>query len=183
MRNKRSVGDLKECELNGRKVLVRVDFDIPLDDSLNITDDTKIRAAVPTVKFLMVHGARVIICSHLGRPEGVSSEYGLQPLVPRLSQLLGVEVKMANDCVGKEVEEMVAQLSNGGVLLLENVRAHASTEGLTKFLRPSVVGFQMHKELNHLVQAETIPKKPFAAIVGGNDLSTKYGVIEFLVSC
>ncbi|GKV29144.1 hypothetical protein SLEP1_g38102 [Rubroshorea leprosula] len=114
LRNKRSVGDLKESKLNRRKVFVKVDFDIPLalDDSFNIIDDTKICTTVPTIKFLMVHSARVIICNHMGCLEGVSFEYSLKPLVPRLSQLLGVEVKMANDCIGKEPEEMVVQLSN-----------------------------------------------------------------------
>ncbi|XP_021816974.1 phosphoglycerate kinase, cytosolic-like [Prunus avium] len=149
-----------------------------------------------------------------GRPKGVTPKYSLKPLVPRLSELLGVEVKIANDCIGEEVEKLVAQLPEGGVLLLENVRfykeeekndpefskklasladvyvndafgtahrAHASTEGVAKFLKPSVAGFLMQKELDYLVGAVGDPKRPFAAIVGGSKVSSKIGVIESLL--
>ncbi|TYH30588.1 hypothetical protein ES288_A01G107800v1 [Gossypium darwinii] len=216
MATKKSVGDLKEADLKGKKVFVRVDLNVPLDDNFNITDDTRIRAAVPTIKYLMGHGSKVILSSHLGRPKGVTPKYSLKPLVPRLSELLGVEVKMANDCIGEEVEKMmVAALPDGGVLLLENVRfykeeekndpefakklasladlyvndafgtahrAHASTEGVAKYLKPSVAGFLMQKELDYLVGAVANPKKPFAAIVGGSKVSTKIGVIESLLA-
>ncbi|KAJ4839434.1 hypothetical protein Tsubulata_025342 [Turnera subulata] len=214
MATKKSVSSLKEGDLKGKKVLVRVDLNVPLDDNSNITDDTRIRAAVPTVKYLLDHGARVILTTHLGRPKGVTPKYSLKPLVPRLSQLLGLEVKMANDCIGEEVEKLVAELPDGGVLLLENVRfykeeekndpefakklasladlyvndafgtahrAHASTEGVAKFLKPAVAGFLMQKELDYLVGAVANPKKPFAAIVGGSKVSTKIGVIESLL--
>ena len=122
MATKRSVGDLKEADLKGKRVFVRVDLNVPLDESLKITDDTRVRAAVPTIKYLMGHGAKVILASHLGRPKGVTPKYSLKPLVPRLSELLGVEVKMANDCIGEEVKILVAKIPEGGVLLLENVR-------------------------------------------------------------
>ncbi|CAN1750028.1 Phosphoglycerate kinase, chloroplastic [Linum perenne] len=218
---KKSVGDLSSSELKGKKVFVRVDLNVPLDDSQNITDDnlkitddTRVRAAVPTIKYLMDHGARVILSSHLGRPKGVTPKYSLKPLVPRLSELLGVEVKMANDCIGEEVEKLVAETQNGSVLLLENVRfykeeekndpefakklasladvyvndafgtahrAHASTEGVAKFVKPAVAGFLMQKELDYLVGAVSNPKKPFAAIVGGSKVSSKIGVIESLL--
>ncbi|KAK9267746.1 hypothetical protein L1049_010179 [Liquidambar formosana] len=214
MATKRSVGDLKEADLKGKKVFVRVDLNVPLDDNLNITDDTRVRAAVPTIKFLMGHGAKVILSTHLGRPKGVTPKYSLKPLVPRLSELLGVKVEMANDCIGEEVKTMVAAIPEGGVLLLENVRfykeeemndpefakklasladlyvndafgtahrAHASTEGVTKFLKPSVSGFLMQKELDYLVGAVANPKRPFAAIVGGSKVSSKIGVIESLL--
>ncbi|CAL9192479.1 unnamed protein product [Musa hybrid cultivar] len=214
MATKRSVGDLKEDDLKGKRVFVRVDLNVPLDDSQKITDDTRVRAAVPTIKSLMEHGARVIVCSHLGRPKGVTPKYSLKPLVPRLSELLGVDVEMTNDCIGEEVEKMVAALPDGGVLLLENVRfykeeekndpefakklasladlyvndafgtahrAHASTEGVTKFLKPAVAGYLMQKELDYLVGAVANPKKPFAAIVGGSKVSTKIGVMESLL--
>lgn len=171
---KRSVGDLSPADLKGKKVFVRADLNVPLDDSQNITDDTRIRAAVPTIKHLISNGAKVILSSHLGRPKGVTPKYSLAPLVPRLSELIGVEVVKADDCIGPDVEKLVASLPDGGVLLLENVRfykeeekndpgfaeklasladlyvndafgtahrAHASTEGVTKFLRPSVAGF------------------------------------------
>ncbi|KAK9152471.1 hypothetical protein Syun_010780 [Stephania yunnanensis] len=162
----------------------------------------------------MGRGARVILSSHLGRPKGVTPKYSLKPLVPRLSELLGVQVEMANDCIGEEVEKLVAAIPDGGVLLLENVRfhkeeekndpefakklasladlyvndafgsahrAHASTEGVTKYLKPSVAGFLMQKELDYLVGAVSNPKKPFAAIVGGSKVSSKIGVIESLL--
>ncbi|CAM8946509.1 unnamed protein product [Rhodiola kirilowii] len=200
MATKRSVGDLKEADLKGKRVFVRVDLNVPLDDNLKITDDTRIRAAIPTIKYLIQHGARVILSSHLGRPKGVTPKFSLKPLVPRLSELLGLEVIMADDCIGDEVQKLVAGLPEGGVLLLENVRfykeeekndpefakklasladlyvndafgtahrAHASTEGVAKHLKPAVAGFLMQKELDYLVGAVSNPKKPFAAIVGG----------------
>ncbi|KAL0306105.1 UNVERIFIED_CONTAM: Phosphoglycerate kinase, cytosolic [Sesamum radiatum] len=214
MATKKSVGSLKEADLKGKRVLVRVDLNVPLDDNLKITDDTRIRAAVPTIKYLMEHGAKVILTTHLGRPKGVTPKYSLKPLVPRLSELLGLEVKMADDCIGEEVEKLVSGLPEGGVLLLENVRfykeeekndpefakklasladlyvndafgtahrAHASTEGVAKYLKPSVAGFLMQKELDYLVGAVSNPKKPFAAIVGGSKVSSKIGVIESLL--
>ncbi|XP_042498689.1 phosphoglycerate kinase, cytosolic [Macadamia integrifolia] len=213
MATKKSVGSLKEADLKGNRVFVRVDLNVPLDDNLNITDDTRVRAAVPTIKYLMGHGAKVILSSHLGRPKGVTPKYSLKPLVPRLSELLGVKVEMANDCIGEEVEKLVAAIPDGGVLLLENVRfykeeekndpefakklasladlyvndafgtahrAHASTEGVAKYLKPAVAGFLMQKELDYLVGAVANPKRPFAAIVGGSKVSSKIGVIESL---
>ncbi|XP_074562292.1 phosphoglycerate kinase, chloroplastic-like [Curcuma longa] len=181
---KKSVGDLKGDDLKGKRVFVRVDLNVPLDENQKITDDTRIRAAVPTIKHLIEHGAKVILCSHLGRPKGVTPKYSLKPLVPRVSELLGVDVEMADDCIGEEVEKKVAALPDGGVLLLENVRfhkeeekndpefskklasladlyvndafgtahrAHASTEGVTKFLKPAVAGFLMQKVLVFLI--------------------------------
>ncbi|KAL6198838.1 hypothetical protein ACLB2K_028626 [Fragaria x ananassa] len=211
---KKSVGDLSEADLKGKKVFVRADLNVPLDDSQNITDDTRIRAAVPTIKYLMDKGAKVILSSHLGRPKGVTPKFSLAPLVPRLSELLGIQVVKAEDSIGPEVEKLATSLPDGGVLLLENVRfykeeekndpehakklasvadlfvndafgtahrAHASTEGVTKFLRPSVAGFLLQKELDYLVGAVSNPKKPFAAIVGGSKVSSKIGVIESLL--
>ncbi|CAH1431398.1 unnamed protein product [Lactuca virosa] len=214
MVTKKSVSSLKEGDMKGKKVFVRADLNVPLDDSFKITDDTRIRAAVPTIKYLMSNGARIILSSHLVRPKGVTPKYSLKPLVPRLSELLEVEVKMASDCIGPKVEKLVAELPERGVLLLENVRfykeeekndpefakklasladlyvndafrtahrAHASTEGVTKYLKPSVAGFLMQKELDYLVGAVSNPKKPFAAIVGGSKVSSKIGVIESLL--
>ena len=125
---KKSVGSLKEGDLKGKRVFVRVDLNVPLDDNFNITDDTRIRAAVPTIKYLMQHGSHVILASHLGRPKGVTPKYSLKPLVPRLSELLGLDVKMADDCIGPEVEKLVAEIPEGGVLLLENVRFYKEEE-------------------------------------------------------
>lgn len=214
MATKKSVGSLKAADLKGKKVFVRVDLNVPLDDNQKITDDTRIRAAIPTIKYLMEHGARIILASHLGRPKGVTPKYSLKPLVPRISELLGIKVEMAGDCIGEEVEKKVAALKDGEVLLLENVRfykeeekndpefakklasladlyvndafgtahrAHASTEGVTKYLKPAVAGFLMQKELDYLVGAISSPKRPFAAIVGGSKVSSKIGVIESLL--
>ncbi|KAK1588567.1 hypothetical protein Q3G72_024656 [Acer saccharum] len=211
---KKSVGDLSGSDLKGKKVFVRADLNVPLDDNQNITDDTRIRAAIPTIKHLIQNGAKVILSSHLGRPKGVTPKFSLAPLVPRLSELLGINVVKADDCIGPEVEKLVASLPEGGVLLLENVRfykeeeknepefakklasladlyvndafgtahrAHASTEGVTKFLKPSVAGFLLQKELDYLVGAVSTPKRPFAAIVGGSKVSSKIGVIESLL--
>ncbi|RWR84868.1 phosphoglycerate kinase, chloroplastic-like protein [Cinnamomum micranthum f. kanehirae] len=102
-----------------------VDLNVPLDENQHITDDTRVRAAIPTIKHLIGNGARVILSSHLGRPKGVTPKYSLKPLVPRLSELLGVR---ADDCIGPEVETMVAGLPEGGVLLLENVRFYKEEE-------------------------------------------------------
>jgi phosphoglycerate kinase len=191
---------------------------VPLDGDLNITDDTRIRAAIPTLKYLSDNGAKVVLTSHLGRPKsGPEDKFRLTPLVPRLSELLGKKVVKADDCIGPEVESKVKAMSNGDVLLLENVRfykeeeknepefakklaavadlyvndafgtahrAHASTEGVTKYLSPSVAGFLLQKELDYLDGAVSKPKRPFAAIVGGSKVSSKIGVIESLLgSC
>jgi phosphoglycerate kinase len=211
---KKSVGDLGAAELEGKRVIVRADLNVPLDDNQNITDDTRIRAAIPTIKYLLEKGAKVILTSHLGRPKGVTPKFSLAPLVPRLSELLGITVTKADDVIGPEVEKLVAALPNGAVLLLENVRfykeeeknepefakklaaladlyvndafgtahrAHASTEGVTQFLKPSVAGFLLQKELDYLDGAVSNPKRPFAAIVGGSKVSSKIGVIESLL--
>ncbi|CAL4960926.1 unnamed protein product [Urochloa decumbens] len=212
---KKSVGDLAAADLEGKRVLVRADLNVPLDDRQNITDDTRVRAAVPTIRHLISNGAKVILTSHLGRPKGFTPKLSLAPLVPRLSELLGIQVQKADDVIGPEVEKLVFALPNGSILLLENVRfykeeekndpefakklasladlyvndafgtahrAHASTEGVTKFLKPSVAGFLLQKELDYLVGAVSNPKRPFAAIVGGSKVSSKIGVIESLLA-
>ncbi|GAB6172919.1 phosphoglycerate kinase [Paradesulfitobacterium aromaticivorans] len=120
---------LKEVEVRGKRVLVRVDFNVPLDAQGQITDDTRIRAAVPTIEYLRQAGAKVILASHLGRPKGqVNSKYSLAPVAKHLSELLKAEVPLAPDCVGEEAAKEVAKLSVGQVLLLENVRFHGEEE-------------------------------------------------------
>nr|BAJ87335.1 predicted protein [Hordeum vulgare subsp. vulgare] len=121
MKIEKSLRTLGDADLKGKKVFVRADLDVPLDNA-QITDDTRIRASVPTIKFLIKKGAKVILASHLGCPKGVTPKFSLKPLVPRLFELLGVDVVMANDCIGAEVEKLAAALPEGGVLLLENVR-------------------------------------------------------------
>ncbi|KAJ8514054.1 hypothetical protein OPV22_004488 [Ensete ventricosum] len=184
---KKSVGDLTAADLKGKKVFVRADLNVPLDEDRNITDDTRIRAAVPTIKHLISNGAKVILSSHLGRPKGVTPKFSLSPIVPRLSELLGIKVEKADDCIGPEVEKLVNTLPEALADLYVNDafgtahRAHASTEGVTKFLKPSVAGFLLEKELDYLVGAVSNPKRPFAAIVGGSKVSSKIGVIESLL--
>ncbi|MFN9661780.1 MAG: phosphoglycerate kinase [Cyanobacteriota bacterium] len=212
---KRSLASLGEADLRGKRVLVRVDFNVPQDNSGAITDDTRIRAALPTIGFLRDLGAKVILAAHFGRPKGqVNEGMRLTQVAARLSDLLGVPVVKTESCVGEDAEAKVAALEEGGVVLLENVRffaeeekndpafaeklaslaevyvndafgaahrAHASTEGVTKFLSPSVAGHLMEKELAYLQGAIDNPKRPLAAIVGGSKVSSKIGVLEALI--
>jgi len=211
--------DLTKKDLEGKRVLVRADLNVPLDKALNITDDTRIRAAIPTLKYLMDNGAKVLLTSHLGRPKGEDKvedkkKYSLQPTLGRLSECLGKPVKLIDDCIGPKVEEAVKAMKNGELILLENVRfykqeekndkefsqqlaanadlyvndafgtahrAHSSTEGVANYLKPSVSGFLLQKELDYLEGAVKAPKKPFVAIVGGSKVSTKIPVIESLL--
>lgn len=213
--SKKSIANLSPADLSGKRVLVRVDFNVPVDDQNQITDDTRIRAALPTIQELAAKGAKVILTSHFGRPKGtVAEKYRLTPVAERLSQLLGQSVSKPSDCIGPEVDAAVAALEPGQVILLENVRfhseeekndpefaqklasvadlyvndafgtahrAHASTEGVTRYLRPSVAGFLIEKELQYLQNAIENPQRPLAAIVGGSKVSSKIGVIETLL--
>jgi phosphoglycerate kinase len=122
--NKKTVRDI---EVEGKKVLVRCDFNVPLDGD-HITDDRRITEALPTIKYLIEHGATVILASHLGRPKGVTPEFSLAPVAKRLSELLGKDVPLLPDCIGDEVEGAVAKACSGDVLLLENVRFHPEEE-------------------------------------------------------
>jgi phosphoglycerate kinase len=212
--SKKSIASLSAADLTGKRVLVRADFNVPVDDAGNITDDTRIRAALPTINDLTSKGAKVILSSHFGRPKGVDEKLRLTPVAKRLSELLGQTVVKCNDCIGDEVASQIAAMSNGQVALLENVRfypeeekndpefakklaanadlyvndafgtahrAHASTEGVTKYLSPSVAGYLIEKELEYLQNAIEKPQKPLAAIVGGSKVSSKIGVIETLL--
>lgn len=125
MFNKKTIEDV---ELLHKRVLVRVDFNVPLDENGNITDDTRIRGALPTIKYLMEKGAKIILVSHLGRPKGFDEKFSLKPVAKRLSELLGKDVKMAKDVIGEEVRKEVAELKEGDVLLLENVRFYKEEE-------------------------------------------------------
>ena len=120
---------IEDIQVNGKKVLVRCDFNVPLDENKNITDENRIRGALPTIKYLMDHGARVILCSHLGRPKGeFNMKYSLKPVADRLSQLLGKEVKLAKDVIGPDAQKLASELKDGDVMLLENVRFHKEEE-------------------------------------------------------
>ena len=123
---KRTVDQLNVA---GKRVFVRVDFNVPLNEKREITDDTRIRESLPTIRHIIEHGGRAILASHLGRPKaGPQDDLRLAPCAKRLSELLGKEVKMAPDCVGPEVEALVAQMKDGDVLMLENVRFHKGEE-------------------------------------------------------
>lgn len=127
--SKKTLADLSSSDLAGKRVLVRADFNVPIDKQGNITDDTRIRAALPTIQDLTSKGAKVILCSHFGRPKGtVKEDMRLTPVAKRLSELLGQEVVKCDDCIGEEVATKVGTLENGQVALLENVRFHPEEE-------------------------------------------------------
>ena len=132
--NKKSIENI---EVTGKKVLVRCDFNVPLDADKNITDENRILGALPTIKYLIEKGAKVILCSHLGRPKGeFKPEFSLQPVAKRLSEHLGKEVKMATDVIGESAKATVAALNDGDVCLLENVRYHAEeTKNVPEFAK------------------------------------------------
>ncbi len=124
--NKKTICDI---DLSGKRVLVRVDFNVPLDSQQHITDDTRIRAALPTIRYILDRGTSVILMSHLGRPDGkVVDTLSLAPVAQHLSELLGKTVEMAKDCIGPEVEAQAKSLQPGHVLLLENLRFHKEEE-------------------------------------------------------
>jgi phosphoglycerate kinase len=206
---------IDKLNLNGKRVFVRVDFNVPLDENLNVTDDTRIVESLPTIKKIINDGGKAILASHLGRPKGgPNHKYSLKPVASRLSELIGREVKLAPDCIGDEVKSIVEQMQDGDVLLLENVRfhpeeekndyefskklaeladiyvndafgsahrAHASTEGITKFIGISAAGYLMQKELDYLGTAIQNPERPFVAILGGAKISGKIDVINNLI--
>jgi len=213
---------IRDLELHNKHVFIRVDFNVPLtEDGSAITDDTRIRATLPTIEYALRRQAKVILASHLGRPKGKpNSKYSLRPVVDRLRELLDVDVSLnvnvgfSPDCVGEVAEELARQLESGQVLLLENLRfhpeeeandpgfskqlaslaevyvndafgsahrAHASTEGITHFLKPAAAGLLMEKELTYLGKALEAPEKPFVAIIGGSKISGKIDVIDNLL--
>ncbi len=124
--NKKTIEDVN---VNGKRVLVRVDFNVPMDENKKITDENRILGALPTIRYLVEHQAKVVLCSHMGRPKGeFNMKYSLAPVAVRLSQLLGQEVKMCKDVIGEDAEKTVASLKEGEVCLLENLRFHKEEE-------------------------------------------------------
>jgi phosphoglycerate kinase len=213
---------IRDIDLANKRVFVRVDFNVPLtEDGSTITDDTRIVATLPTLKYALERNAKLILASHLGRPKGkVNPKYSLKPVAARLSELLAkelgkaVSVSFATDCIGADASELAHSLQPGQVLLLENLRyhaeeeandpefskklaalaevyvndafgsahrAHASTEGITHFIKPAVAGLLMEKEITYLGKALESPEKPFVAIIGGSKISGKIDVIDNLL--
>jgi len=213
---------IRDLSLNNKRLFIRVDFNVPLtEDGSQITDDTRIRATLPTIIYAIKHHAKVILASHLGRPKGKPNpKYSLRPVVDRLRELLdhelgtSINVAFSPDCVGAIASEMALKLESGQVLLLENLRyhpeeeandphfssalaslgeiyvndafgsahrAHASTEGITHFLKPAAAGLLMEKELTYLGKALESPEMPFVAIIGGSKISGKIDVIDNLL--
>jgi phosphoglycerate kinase len=205
---------IEDIEAKNQRVIVRVDFNVPIKDGV-VESDKRLRESLPTIKYLREKGAKVILMSHLGRPDGKRvPEMSLEPVAKALGALLGAPVKFASDCVGEPAKSAVASLAAGDVLLLENLRfhpeeeandagfakqlaeladvyvndafgsahrAHASTEGITKFTSRAVAGYLMKKELDYLGQALGNPARPFVAIIGGSKISSKIDVIKQLL--
>jgi phosphoglycerate kinase len=207
---------IRDLDLNGKRVFIRVDFNVPLQKNekgdMEITSDKRIKASLPTIQYALEQGSGVILASHLGRPKGKPNpEMSLKPAAARLQELLGRPVKMAPDCVGPAVEAL--KPAPGEVLLLENLRfhpeeekndpefakklaalcdvyvndafgsahrAHASTEGMIRFVPQAAAGLLMDKELKYLGMATTNPARPCVAILGGAKVSDKIEVIENL---
>jgi phosphoglycerate kinase len=206
---------IDDIVVRGKKVLVRVDFNVPMTPDLKISDDKRMVEALPTIKKILKDGGAVILMSHLGRPKGKPvSEFSLKPVADHLSKLLNQPVKFASDCIGQPAKDAVAGLNPGECLLLENLRfhseeekndekfakelaslgdvyvndafgtahrAHASTEGVTRFLKPAVAGYLMKKEIEYLSKAVSNPQRPYVAILGGAKISGKIDVIQNLL--
>ena len=214
--NKVTVDDIS---VKGKKVLVRVDFNVPLKDGV-ITNDNRITAALPTIKQLVADGGKVVLCSHLGKPKnGPEAKFSLAPAAARLAELVDTKVVFAADdtVVGENAKKAVAEMADGEIVVLENTRfrgaeetkngeafakelavlvddevfvmdafgsahsAHASTAGVTKFVKETAVGYLMQKEINFLGNAVEDPVRPFVAILGGAKVADKLNVINNLI--
>jgi phosphoglycerate kinase len=211
---KRTLESLDKGSLEGRRALVRVDFNVPLKEG-TVTDETRIRAALPTIKYLRDRGARVVLLSHLGRPKnGPDPKFSMQPVVRALEKVLGAPVTFLPDPTAPDSVTVTKRLPRGSVAVGENTRfypgeekndaslaerfaalgdlyvndafgsahrAHASTEGVARILKPAVSGFLMERELRYLGEALHNPKGPFVAVLGGAKISGKIDLIEALL--
>jgi len=206
---------VRDIDLTGKTALVRVDYNVPFHPgTTDISDDSRIKASLPTLKYLMERECRIVLCSHMGRPRGqVVEDMRMAPASHRLSQLLGAPVQQLSECIGDEVKKAVSELQPGGIIMLENLRfhaeeeknasefamqlasladvyvndafgtahrAHASTEGIAKYL-PAVAGFLLAREIEMLGRSLESPRRPLAAIMGGAKVSDKIAVLEHLV--
>jgi len=210
---------LRDLNVRGQRVLVRVDFNVPVeerDGTIFITDDTRMRESLPTIQYLREQRAKTILMAHFGRPKGKPVEkYSLRPVGVALHNMIGHPVAFSHDCIGADAEKITADMKDSDVTLLENVRfhaqeeandpafaaalarlgdgsyvndafgaahrAHASTAGITKFVRQAAMGFLMEKELKYLHEELANPAKPFLVILGGAKVSDKIGVIKALM--
>lgn len=202
---------IHDIDVHEKRVLLRADYNVPLDKAGKITDDYRIQQSLPTIKALLENNAKLIICAHLGRPDGKpNKQLSLAPVAKRLSTLLKKDVRFAMDCVGPAVEKAAKELKAGEVLLLENLRfhpeeekndasfakqlaslaevfvqdgfgvvhrAHASTEGVTKYI-PSVAGLLLAKEVDTITNVMEKPERPLVAIIGGAKISDKIDVLH-----
>lgn len=202
--------------ISGRRILVRVDFNVPIDSEGVITDDKRIIESLPTIKAIISNGGKCILMSHLGRPKGEKNlKYSLRPVAEYLTKVLDKPVLFSDDCTGSDNKKVIDEnMNDGDVLLLENLRfykeeekndpdfaeklagmgdvyvndafgtahrAHASTEGVTKFIKVNAAGYLIEKELKYLTAAIKDPKRPLVAIIGGSKISGKIDVLENLI--
>ena len=210
-----AIKSVEDIDLKGKRIIVRCDFNVPLDENREITDEKRIVASLPTIRYILDQGAELILMSHLGRPKGkLVPELSLAPVAYSLSSHLGKPVKLAPDCVGEHIEAMVGEMRDGDVLLLENLRfhkeetdndesfaeklasladvyvndafgtahrAHASTEGITRYMDEVATGYLLKKEIDYLDSAVKNPKRPFVAVIGGVKISGKIDVLTTLL--
>ena len=211
-----SIQTVDRVMVRGKRVFIRVDFNVPLTEKNEVADDTRIVLSLPTIRYVIEAGGMTILASHLGRPKGKREpKFSLSPVATRLSELLGQKVIMADDCVGETVQTLVRRMGEREVVLLENLRchpeeekndevfskslaalcdvyvddafgaahrAHASTEGMTRYATTVAAGFLMKEEIENLGRALADPERPYVAILGGAKVSDKIGVIDNLLN-